>query len=244
MIYRLWDSLAYSIYFIMVEPLLLVGSHPNRIGSTTELLCLAGEIPVYEQQLVRLRMACPDSDDVYISLPNPSFLDQILENPRIERTTATSLQLYHETFTFPIQILYDHADIVPAGGLLAAHRDVPDVSWLVVTCDYPFFSVSAARQLQAEMAEAVTSFENSGGVYEPLLGIWTASALVLLEENVQNGILDPKSVVLKTKSTAVRPRDENWLFNMSTPAGYEQALGMSDYIASFTEDIEAFNQFL
>lgn len=224
----------------MVEPLLLAGGRSTRMGSRKELLCLSKGIPVYEQQLIRLRVACPESDAVYISLPDSSSLAQILENPRIERLTETSLQLYHQAFTFPVHVLYDHADVGPAGGLLAAHRDDPNASWLVVACDYPFFSVSAARQLQAETAGAVTCFENSHGIYEPLLGIWTASALTLLEQNVQNGILGPKSVVLGTKGRTVRPRDENWLFNMNTPAEYEHALGMRDYIASITEDIRDF----
>lgn len=75
MIYHSLDSLAYSVYFTMAEPLLLAGGHSNRRGSRKELLCLSDEIPVYKQQLVRLRMACSDSDTVYIlyQIPAPGL---------------------------------------------------------------------------------------------------------------------------------------------------------------------------
>ncbi|BCS21688.1 molybdenum cofactor guanylyltransferase [Aspergillus puulaauensis] len=228
----------------MIQPLLLAGGHSTRMGTRKELLRLYDEMPVYEHQLIRLRIACPDADAVYLSLPDPSALGPILENPRIERLTETSLQLYHQTFTFPVHVLYDEADVGPAGGLLAAHRDVPDASWLVVACDYPFFSVSAMNHICREMAALVTCFENSDGIYEPLLGVWSAPALSLLEENVKNGILGPKSVVFKSKGKAVRPLDENWLYNMNTPAEYSEALRMGGYIASITQDIQTFNNIL
>lgn len=225
----------------MIQPLLLAGGHSTRMGTRKELLCVYNEIPVYEHQLIRLRIACPDADAVYLSLPNPGALAPILENPRIERLTETSLQLYHEKFTFPVHVLYDDADVGPAGGLLAAHRDDPDASWLVVACDYPFFSISAMKQLYKETTTPVTCFENSDGIYEPLLGIWSGPALSHLEENVKNGILGPKSVILKSQGKTIRPLDENWLYNMNTPVEYEGALRMRDYIASITDDIGTFD---
>ncbi|OJJ08193.1 hypothetical protein ASPVEDRAFT_89422 [Aspergillus versicolor CBS 583.65] len=219
----------------MIQPLLLAGGHSARMGFRKELICL-NEIPVYEHQLIRLRIACPDADAVYLSLPNPSVLAPILENPRIERLTETTLQLYYKRLTFPVNLLYDDQDVGPAGGLLAAHRDDPDASWLVVACDYPFVSVSCMNQLCKEMATPVTCFENADGIHEPLLGVWSAPALSHLKENVKKGILGPKSV-LKSQGKTIRTHDENCLYNVNTPAEYEGALRMSEYIASITQDI-------
>ncbi|KAL4987448.1 MobA-like NTP transferase domain-containing protein [Aspergillus falconensis] len=227
----------------MVRPLLLAGGRSTRMGSRKELLCLA-EIPVYEHQLIRLHLACPESDTVFLSLPSPASLAQILESPNVERLTLSTLRLRHRTRSVRVRVLYDHPEEHeeaqgkgPAGGLLVAHAYDRSATWLVVACDYPFFSVSAARQLCQEMADPVTCFENSDGIYEPLLGIWTPSALSLLEENVMNGILGPKSIVTNSKGKALRPQNENWLFNMNTPAEYAQAKTMSEEIASITADV-------
>ncbi|KAL4997467.1 MobA-like NTP transferase domain-containing protein [Aspergillus recurvatus] len=227
----------------MVQPLLLAGGRSTRMGTRKELLCLA-EVPVYEHQLVRLHLACPESDTVCLSLPSPAFLAQILESPNVERLTASTLRLRHRTRSVLVRVLYDHPEEHeeaqekgPASGLLAAHAYDRSATWLVVACDYPFFSVSAVRQLCREMAGPVTCFENSDGIYEPLLGIWTPSALSLLEENVKKGILGPKSIVVKSKGRTVRPQNENWLFNMNTPAEYDQAKEMSEGIEAIRDDI-------
>ncbi|KAL4972774.1 MobA-like NTP transferase domain-containing protein [Aspergillus desertorum] len=228
----------------MLHPLLLAGGRSTRMGSRKELLCLA-EIPVYEHQLIRLHLACPESGTVFLSLPSPASLSQILESPNVECMSSATLRLRHGTRSVLVRVLYDQPDEYaeaqdqgPAGGLLAAHSYDRSATWLVVACDYPFFSVSAVRQLCQDMATSpVTCFENRDGIYEPLLGIWTPSALDLLEENVKKGIFGPKSIVTKSRGKAVRPQNENWLFNMNTPAEYEQAKKMSEEIASIAGDI-------
>ncbi|KAL4772429.1 MobA-like NTP transferase domain-containing protein [Aspergillus nidulans var. acristatus] len=227
----------------MVQPLLLAGGRSTRMGSRKELLCLA-DIPVYEQQLIRLHLACPESNTIFLSLPSPAALAQILESPNVERLGPDTLRLRHQARSVRVQVVYDHPDEHgqaqdrgPAGGLLAAHAHDRSATWLVVACDYPFFSVTAVRELCREMEGPLTCFENADGIYEPLLGIWTPSALALLEENVKKRILGPKSVVVKSRGKTIRPRNENWLFNMNTPAEYEQARALSEEIASITEDL-------
>lgn len=227
----------------MVQPLLLAGGRSTRMGSRKELLCLA-DIPVYEHQLIRLHLACPESDTIFLSLPSPAALAQILESPNVERLGPDTLQLRHQARSVRVQVVYDHRDEHgqaqdrgPAGGLLAAHAHDQSATWLVVACDYPFFSVAAVHELCREMEGPLTCFENEDGIYEPLLGIWTPSALALLEENVKKGILGPKSVVVKSRGKTIRPQNENWLFNMNTPTEYQQAQTLSEEIASITEDL-------
>ncbi|KAL3441462.1 MobA-like NTP transferase domain-containing protein [Aspergillus insuetus] len=224
-----------------IKPLLLAGGKSTRMGSRKELLCLANNIPIYEQQLLRLHLAFPDSEAVFFSLPSPASLVEILENPRVERIADTTLRLHNADSSSPflIHILYDDPkeDLGPAAGLLSVYRHDPGATWLVVACDYPFFSVSAVRYLHRHMAGPVTCFENADGIYEPLLGIWTPEALSLLEQNVQRGISGPKAVVLKAKGTSVRPEEENWLFNMNTRVEYEQVLKMTEEMKDSADEI-------
>jgi molybdopterin-guanine dinucleotide biosynthesis protein A len=226
-----------------IKPLLLAGGKSTRMGSRKELLCLANNIPIYEKQLLRLHITFPESDAVFFSLPSPASLAEILDNPRVERVANTTLRLHtaNSSLRFLVHILYDDPkeDLGPAAGLLSAYRHDPGATWLVVACDYPFFSVSALRYLHRHMAGPVTCFENADGIYEPLLGTWTPEALSLLDQNVQRGIFGPKAVVLKTKGTSIRPEEENWLFNMNTRAEYEQALKMSDEMKDSANDIKA-----
>ncbi|KAL2839459.1 MobA-like NTP transferase domain-containing protein [Aspergillus pseudodeflectus] len=226
-----------------IKPLLLAGGRSTRMGSRKELLCLANDIPIYEQQLLRLHHAFPESDAVFLSLPSPASLPEILENPRIERVADTTFRLHTANSSPPFiaHILYDNPgeDLGPAAGLLSAYRHDNSATWLVVACDYPFFPVSALRYLCGHMAGPVTCFENADGIYEPLLGIWTPEALSLLDQNVQRGILGPKAVVLESKGTSIRPESEIWLFNMNTRAEYEQALRMSDEMNNCADNMKA-----
>ncbi|KAL4863303.1 hypothetical protein BDV12DRAFT_202214 [Aspergillus spectabilis] len=169
--------------------------------------------PIFEHQLLRLRFAGPHSDLVFLSLPDPASLEEILENPRVERVTDTTLRL-HAHPPLLVHLLYDDPEGQgPAGGLLAAHRHDSDPDWLLVACDYPFFCVSALRQLTKETIGPVTCFENADGAYEPLLGIWTPLALRLLKENVDRGILGPKSVIVKSNTNQ---SDRKRMFGCST----------------------------
>ncbi|KAJ0418617.1 MobA-like NTP transferase domain-containing protein [Aspergillus carlsbadensis] len=224
-----------------INPLLLAGGKSTRMGSRKELLRLANDVPIYEQQLLRLHLSFPESEAVFFSLPSPPFLSEILGNPRVERVADTTLRLQSADSSVVVHILYDDPkeDLGPAAGLLSAYRHDPGAAWLVVACDYPFFSVSALRYLHRHMAGPVTCFENTDGIYEPLLGIWTPEALSLLDNNVQQGILGPKAVVLKSKGTSIRAQEENWLFNMNTRVEYEQALKMSQEVEGSADNIQA-----
>ncbi|KAL4931463.1 molybdenum cofactor guanylyltransferase [Aspergillus undulatus] len=186
-------------------PLLLAGGRSSRMGSRKELLCLTNDIPIYEQQLLRLHRAFPDTQ-IFLSLPTPRALAEITTNPRVEHLTQNTLRLGHQSSSILVEGIYDHSDeplesaetgIGPAAGLLAAHRRDRSATWLVVACDYPFFDIAAINHLSDRATGDATCFENEEGIYEPLLGVWTPPALKLLEENVNKGILGPKSVVLK-----------------------------------------------
>ncbi|KAL4802434.1 MobA-like NTP transferase domain-containing protein [Aspergillus unguis] len=226
-------------------PLLLAGGRSSRMGTRKELLAVT-HIPLYEHQLVRLHRVT-ESETVYLSLPDPSCLGPILDNPHIEPLGPETLRLHHQTRSFSIHLLYDRDsaeppnadDNGPAAGLAAAYKMEPRATWLVAACDYPFLSVSALAQLRDQQAGAVTCFENTHGIYEPLLGVWTPPALALLCENVKNGILGPKFVVVKTNGTTIRPKDEVWLFNMNTPEEYEQARKMKQEIGTIMDDYYA-----
>ncbi|GIK01925.1 hypothetical protein Aspvir_005966 [Aspergillus viridinutans] len=218
-----------------LKPLLLAGGHSSRMGARKELLRVVGDIPLFVHLLLILHEACPESDEVFLSLRHPHSLKAIENDPHITAVTNHQMILKHGAITFPVHVVYDgpgvpiehdSTGIGPAAGLLAGHYQDESAHWLVVACDYPFISVAALSQLRRDWTEPVICFENRDGFWEPLLSIWSPEALRALKENIQNGILGPSAVVKRLRGKTIRPREEKWIFNVNTPADLELASNM------------------
>ncbi|KAF4214791.1 hypothetical protein CNMCM8980_000051 [Aspergillus fumigatiaffinis] len=182
-----------------LTPLLLAGGHSSRMGTRKELLRVVGDVPLFVHLLVILREACPESEDVFLSLRDHDSLKAIEDDRHITTVTDNRLNLTHGAITFPVHVVYDgpgvpcehdSTGIGPAAGLLAAHYQEEIAHWLVVACDYPFISVAALSQLRGEWTAPVTCFENRDGFYD------------------------------------LRPHEERWIFNVNTPADLELASNM------------------
>lgn len=126
-----------------------------------------------------------------------------------------------------IEVIIDdpaQAHIGPAAGLLAAHRRDPAVHWLVVACDYPLLPARAIKMLCSNFEEPVTCFMNDEGWCEPLLGIWSPTALQELETNVDAGRTGPISTVKALCGRLLEPLEAWWLLNANTPQQWHDAV--------------------
>lgn len=68
----------------------------------------------------------------------------------------------------------------PARGILSAHLLLPQEDWMVLSCDMPLLTPSMGRDLlrsHGAHPEAEASLFSSQGIYEPLFGIYTSTAL-------------------------------------------------------------------
>lgn len=160
----------------------------------------------------RIKQAHPTAETVYISLHNRSQpTEGILDDG--------------------IYVVYDTDDKIaavsnagPAAGLLAAYHLDRTAHWLVVACDYPLLSAADLRQLVDNYQSPLTCFENAEGWPEPLLAIWSPSALDTLEHNVRRGVTGPIKTLRGLLSKKLRPLDERSLMNINTPMEWEAAL--------------------
>ncbi|KAL1876774.1 hypothetical protein Plec18167_005183 [Paecilomyces lecythidis] len=189
-----------------------------------------------------MKGASSEDDVLYMSLKDKTALEQLLR----EDTSATLIA--GDTLSFPdksrytVRVLYDEdgvspngskahtaTDIGPAAGLLTAHYSDPESCWLITACDYPLLAVSPLEQLLHEFQAPVTCFQNEFGFCEPLLSLWSPSALRRLQENVLQGNYGPSFVVKESKGKLLRLEREEWLFNTNDKEQWDRALNlMSD----------------
>jgi len=134
----------------------------------------------------------------------------------------------------------------PVTGFLAAYNQDRECSWVVTGCDYPLLEPAALQQLwTAHRAKtpAVTSFVNEDGFSEPLLAIWSPTALSLLKDlesaaQAEGRQIGPNRVIRVLQSNAemnaspnssqsslvmlLSPERPQWLRNVNTPSEWEQ----------------------
>ncbi|PGH07062.1 hypothetical protein AJ80_08075 [Polytolypa hystricis UAMH7299] len=202
---------------MILKPILLAGGQSSRMGRPKHLLPFIDGQPLYMHLLKLLKLACPASETIYMSLRDTA--------QQVEHSPKGSSASQKERGNFNIQFIYDgngdersyqQTDIGPASGLIAAHHHNPTAHWLVVACDFPLLTLQALQQLHTSFEEPVTCFRNRDGYCEPLLGIWGPEALRKLENNVAHGITGPSFTVKELGGAMINAEDEKLLFNANT----------------------------
>lgn len=152
-----------------LKAVLLCGGESGRMGSPTHLLSF-NHRPLYQHLLDQIKHTSTTIQEFVISVHGEEQVSAIKEL---------------------ITVLQDgnNERIGPAAGLLAAHRHDDKAHWLVLACDYPRSRHWDLQKLPGEFEEPVTSFRNTDGFVEPLIGVGSPRALQYLEESVQHGPL-------------------------------------------------------
>ncbi|MFK5974784.1 MAG: NTP transferase domain-containing protein [Flavobacteriaceae bacterium] len=116
----------------------------------------------------------------------------------------------------------------PYNGLLSAHKQYPEVAWLVLACDLPLMNLKALQELiSARDPEilATTFALKENPLPEPLCAIWEPTALkkskAYLEEG--NGSC-PRKFLINNRVKLVFPENENVLLNANSEQEYKEAL--------------------
>lgn len=201
---------------IPFKPLLLMGGKSTRMGESKHLLVTPSGKTMLQHSFEMLNDLCPASK-VYVSLAQETPVDLFL---RSKQDVAECILDVKPNCTV--------ASAGPATGLLAAFRSDPKATWLVMACDYPLLTTEALRQLCGTYVPPVTCFRNMDGFYEPLIGIWSPTALAALADNVAAGMDSPTAVVKQLDGLAiVPPQDhEDWLLNVNTRRDWDRALSL------------------
>lgn len=199
-----------------LKALLLAGGQSSRMLQPKHLLRLPpNNTPLFLHLLTQLHAICPDPGSLYISLQHKSSTDDLITDN--QQTQAP----------FPFTPIYDAStNLGPAAGLLSAHHADPTAHWLVVPCDFPLLTSEALELLRSQYEDQVTCFENTEGFYEPLLGVWSPTALQRLETNVRNGKTGPKFTVKELGGKTIRSPNLRWVTSVNTPEEWAEAIKM------------------
>jgi molybdopterin-guanine dinucleotide biosynthesis protein A len=116
----------------------------------------------------------------------------------------------------------------PLGAFHAAYKKDPHSHWFVVACDFPFFDVKCASRLWLEK-DSIQSFDAIGfhgptEKFEPLLALWSSSALERAAQSIEGGTKSgPKDLLRPGFYTSLEPENPQWLFNANTRKDWQDS---------------------
>lgn len=124
-----------------------------------------------------------------------------------------------ERSRFP-QIIDRYSGIGPAAGILSALQKRQDVSWLVLACDLPNVDGATIEFLLRHRSpdHPFTAFRSSyDGLPEPLCAIYRPESRAIVEGFVQDGIICPRKMLIRSDTCLLEQPDPAALDNVNTP---------------------------
>ena len=124
-------------------------------------------------------------------------------------------------------ILDDYDNIGPIAGILSALEQYPDTDWLVVACDLPNIDRDTLGYLleQHDARRPFTAFRSSyDDLPEPLCAIYKAGSETLLHEYVDDGVVCPRKILIRSDTCLLEQPKPQALDNINTPADLEQSI--------------------
>lgn len=118
------------------------------------------------------------------------------------------------------------ASVGPVAGMVAAMKGREDADWLVVACDLPRLDVGTLANLARSVraGERFLSYRSEfDGLPEPLCALYSAGALPLLEEALENGMRCPRKILIRGECRLLDPVTPRALDNANTPGDWELA---------------------
>lgn len=120
----------------------------------------------------------------------------------------------------------------PLAGMLAAMRWQPGAAWLMIACDLPLVTPTAAAWLVSERAPgrwAVIPRVSTAGV-EPLFAVYEPQARGILEKIARDGLATPRLVAEHPRCAVVCPPEQLALAwsNANSPEDLARLIGSAD----------------
>ncbi|MBT8235825.1 MAG: NTP transferase domain-containing protein [Bacteroidia bacterium] len=190
----------------------------------------SGQQPLYGLLLTggkSTRMGSDKSLLEYHGMPHYAYLFQLLDAV-CDRTFLSLREDQLELAEGRDYILDRNQFRGPFNGMLSAHQEFPEVSWLVLACDLPLMDKSSLQLMienhrQANFATALATHKT--GLPEPLAAIWTSEALQKATEYLpQSDSSCPRKFLLQHSIKLVTPLHDDVLINANDKEEFQQSL--------------------
>ncbi|MDT0677285.1 NTP transferase domain-containing protein [Autumnicola musiva] len=182
--------------------LVLCGGRSTRMGKDKGLLSYYGE----SQRKYLYKMLDELCDKVFISLHG----DQM-------NNISADFNTIADNDHFP----------GPFNGIYSAHRQFPNVAWLVIAIDMPLLREKDLQQLITSRNHEKTATAFATGekkLPEPLCAIWEPGSFLPAAEFIGENQSGPRRFLLNSDVQLVFPEDDTILMNANTPEESKAAL--------------------
>jgi molybdopterin-guanine dinucleotide biosynthesis protein A len=119
-----------------------------------------------------------------------------------------------------------YRDIGPMAALLSAFEHYPGKTFIVLACDYPFFSTGEIAQLAvaAKQAASCAAFcHEESGIYEPLLAVYAPGMQPVLQKAFAEGQYSLQRILKAANALRLFSANAPALQSIDTPVDYEAA---------------------
>lgn len=182
--------------------LVLAGGKSTRMGEDKGLLQWHGKEQMY-----------------YLADMLEEFCNEVFISCRIDQ--AYSIGKKYKVITDE----YENAG--PLAAIISAFHQNKNYPWLVVACDLPLLDVKTIDYLIRHRDEDVvaTTFNSSyNNLPEPLITIWEANTLPLLERALSEKKYSPQRVLMTARIKVLHAPDAGALLNVNTPEDKEKIM--------------------
>ena len=125
------------------------------------------------------------------------------------------------------QVVDRYADLGPVAGILSAMDEYPEVDWLVVACDLPNLDRATLGHLvgRRKAGDPFTAFRSShDDLPEPLCAIYSADSAAALRQFVDDGIVCPRKMLIRSAATLLEQPNPRALDNVNTPEDLAESI--------------------
>ena len=183
--------------------LVLAGGQSRRMGQDKALLMRDGQ-----------------SQLSYVAGVLDEVVDQVFVSTRPDQQNDPERSQY--------QTIADrYEDIGPIAGILSAMDEHPERDWLVVACDLPNIDRPTLEFLVASRSgtQPFTAYRSSSnGLPEPLCAIYASGSDRIIREFVDDGIVCPRKMLIKSDTQLLDQPDPTSLDNINTPDDLEASV--------------------
>jgi len=164
----------------------------------------------------------------YHGIPQRDYLYQLLEKI-CDRTFMSIRKEQEADISSTFSTIVDE-DVFkgPFNGILSAHKEYPNVSWLVLACDLPLIDEKSLRELIAVRKGSVdaTAFaQKENPLPEPLCAIWEPQGLKAAGTYLEQGNGScPRKFLINNNTHLVFPENAQVLMNANSEVEYKEAM--------------------